>query len=144
MRSQRELQARSVCPLHVKRIDVMTGGDHGLEAFVFGARIVVVVVPEETKEESFSFEMCVAEILCRKDNAEILSRTIKGELTKGLERLSTEPLNIFVDDQGVLQCNLGQRESTCGGPSILLRQNMCGADNLYILHIIVGIVVRDA
>ena len=93
----------------------MTGGDHGLGAFVAGARIVVVLNPvvatapvaqlpvpatdaDKTKEESFSFETCVAEIIYRKDNAEILSQTIKEELTNGLQRLSTEPLNISFAD----------------------------------------------
>lgn len=42
------------------------------------------------KGKSILFEISVAEIRCRKDNAEILSSTIKDELTNGLKRLAME------------------------------------------------------
>eukprot|EP00984_Skeletonema_dohrnii_P005248 scaffold1837_cov120-Skeletonema_dohrnii-CCMP3373.AAC.1 len=76
----------------IKRIDIVVGGDHGAGAFVLGAKVIV------TFEDSTShyFDVSVAEVTCRKDNAEILKRTIHDELTKGLEVMAKNQLHIDV------------------------------------------------
>ncbi|KAL7547359.1 hypothetical protein ACHAWF_010675 [Thalassiosira exigua] len=45
--------------------------------------------------------------MCRKDNAEILSLTIKDELTNWLKKLGTNNLNFYLDDDGEIACTLG-------------------------------------
>ena len=50
--------------------------------------------------ESFSFELVTAEIICRKDNAEILSLTINTLLSSALRCLSTQYL-VFDEDDDV-------------------------------------------
>ena len=99
-------------PEDIERIDIITGGDHGKGAFVAGARIVVKLADDAKSAkgddiQSFSFEISVAEIICRKDNAEILEKTIKDELTKGLDTLATEPLHFFRDATNKIQCSVG-------------------------------------
>ena len=97
----RQLRSRNFVPSGVERVDIITGGDHGLGAFVAGSRIVVIADERRQDDdgrpiESFSFEISVAEILCRKDNAKILSESIKDELTKGLEQLATSEINFYL------------------------------------------------
>ena len=93
IKPQRQLQSKGVSPEDIIRIDIITGGDHGKGAFVARARIVVALDEQATSEgekiDSFSFEISVAEIICRKDNADILCKTIKDELTKGLDTLAS-------------------------------------------------------
>ena len=52
------------------------------------------------KSNSFSFEISIAEIVCKNDNAEILESTMKNELTRGLKSLSNKQPNIFIDRDG--------------------------------------------
>ena len=92
---ERQLANKKITdPSRIKRIDTMAGGDHGQGAFIFGAKVVVVLSgkTEEDEDESFSFEISVAEVLCTKDTAEILSKTVRDELTKGLKQIQLEKL----------------------------------------------------
>ena len=107
----RQLRSRNFVPSDVERVDIITGGDHGLGAFVAGSRIVVIADERRQDDdgrpiESFSFEISVAEILCRKDNAKILSESIKDELTKGLEQLATSEINFYLSSEGEIDCAL--------------------------------------
>ena len=85
----------------MRRIDIIAGGDHGQVAFQAGARIVVIL-----KKGQLIFEVSVAEVLCRKDNADILQKTIEPRLSRGLEGISKSSLNIACDANGcVLSCS---------------------------------------
>jgi hypothetical protein len=53
----------------------------------------------QEEDESFSFEISVAEVLCKKDTAEILSKTIRARLTEGLRRIQEEKLKFRVETQ---------------------------------------------
>ena len=106
----RELQARNVLPNNITRIDAIVGGDHGQGAFIAGARIVVAHnrVGNNGGETWFSFEISVAEVLCPKDNAEILELTIKDDLTEGLRTMAEHDLVMGTDAQGsIVSCNFG-------------------------------------
>ena len=46
----------------------------------------------------------VAEVICRKDNSKLLKKTIKDELTKGLETISKETLKIYINKEGEVDC----------------------------------------
>ena len=115
IKPQRQLQSKGVSPEDIIRIDIITGGDHGKGTFVAGARIVVALDEQATSEgkkiDSFSFEISVAEIICRKDNADILSKTIKDELTKGLDTLASNKLHFFLNDEGKIDVSLGDAEA---------------------------------
>jgi hypothetical protein len=72
----------------------MAGGDHGKGAFIFGAKIAVVLCVKKDSNEIdweayweayFEVEISVAEIICGKDSAEIIDLAIKDELTTGLK-----------------------------------------------------------
>ena len=108
-----QLRAKHIEPEKIERLDIIPGGDHGKGAFILGARIVVRLVeplrPNGEGEEAqsyFSFEISVAEVICRKDNAEILSMTIKDELTKGLRTIAENKLT-FYRENGLLACKFG-------------------------------------
>ena len=60
------------------------------------------------KSDSFLFEVYVAKIICRKDNANILKLTAKADLTRGLKNLATKQLNTCVNKDGNGDCCLGQ------------------------------------
>ena len=84
---------------------------------------------------SFSFEVLVAEIICRKDNADVLALTIKDELTCGLHSLATKQLNAFVSsDDGRVDIALGEHVSSLTGSSVLLQPNLFMMGGLGILR----------
>ena len=123
----RQLNSKGIHPDRIERVDVVHGGDHGCKAFIAGSRISVILSKnnnttdddeDEVKHESFSFEISVAEILCRKDNAEILTLTIKNDLTKGLKTIAEEHLNITVDDQNKVVCSFGEASTDAAFLSI--------------------------
>jgi hypothetical protein len=75
----------------IKRIVIVLGGDHGCGAFVVGAKVIVTF----TDNKSECFDVSVAEVLCRKDNAEILEKTVLSELSKYLELVVENPIRII-------------------------------------------------
>ena len=96
------------------RIDIITGGDHGKGVFIAGS-CIVVMLNEATqskgqKIDSFSFEMSVAEIICRRENAEILSMTIHNDLAKSIDTIATNELNFHVNDKDKIDCCLGNMQ----------------------------------
>ena len=88
-----ELRRLNISVDSIDYIDVISGGDHGKGAFIAVGKVIVFL----KDGKSFSFEMTVAEILCRKDNAELLSLTIKDLLTQGLQTMAKDNLYIKVD-----------------------------------------------
>ena len=58
-----ELRRLNISVDSIDYIDVISGGDHGKGAFIAVGKVIVFL----KDGKSFSFEMTVAEILCRKD-----------------------------------------------------------------------------
>ena len=56
--------------------------------------------------ELFSFELVAAEIICRKDNSEILALTVNNLLSSALTSLSTQHLVFDEDDDAPVNCFL--------------------------------------
>ena len=56
--------------------------------------------PEE--KTIVSFDIAVAEVICRKDNAEVLKKTIEPALKKDIEAITNHKLTI-----GALKCCFG-------------------------------------
>jgi hypothetical protein len=88
----RELNYRGIVdPTRIYSVDVMGGGDHGKGAFIFGAKIAVVLCSEKKDpneidwEAYFDFEISVAKIICGKDSGEIIELTINGQANKRIE-----------------------------------------------------------
>ena len=79
------------------------------------SRIVVTLNDNaiETDEDPICFEISVAEIICRKDNADILSKTIRGHLTDGLRTLAQNKIAMKLDDQGLIVCSLVEQTINC-------------------------------
>ncbi|KAL7553941.1 hypothetical protein ACHAWF_017571 [Thalassiosira exigua] len=98
----RLLQSKKIEPAEVMKVTTITGGDHGDVAFQFGATVQV-----ETKEENLEFEMSLAEVLCRTDSAEIIEKTILGDLTKAMKTVATKRLHIYKDAEGKVGCCFG-------------------------------------
>ncbi len=95
----RQLNYRGIDdPSHIKRIDVMAGGDHGQGAFIFGAKVVVILKGlDGGEDELFTFEITTAEIKCDKDTAEILNHTIRKPLVEELRKIYTQNLSVGLD-----------------------------------------------
>lgn len=115
LRLQRQLQSNNISHGDIKQVDVVSGGDHGQGAFIVGGKIIVLLNREMyvngEKGNRFSFEISVAEILCRKDNAELLSLTIKKKLTEGLKTIAEDQLQIFTNDKGETDCCFVNKKS---------------------------------
>ena len=115
----RHLQALDITPHMVERIDIINGGDHGIGAFIAGARIVVTL--NESIEEEGSdivpicFEISVAEIICKKDNAEILTKTIRTNLTEGLKTLSERDIVLGMNQSNKIVCSFQQTNESIIG-----------------------------
>jgi hypothetical protein len=56
----------------IEQIDVMAGGDHGQGAFQVGAKVVIVL--KNADEPGTRFEIWVAEVICKKDNSEVIRK----------------------------------------------------------------------
>ena len=117
----RQLKFEKVPPQTVERLDVVVGGDHGIGAFIAGAKVIVVhKKPEGKHEECFSFEISVAEVICRKDTGDLLAKTIKDTLTKGLREMAESNLTIGgYLDEGELDdvwCKFGADNSNASRP----------------------------
>ena len=86
-------------PCNINRIDIIHGGDHGCGEFIAGARVCVNLTQlsqttgtddgDVVTQQSFTFEIFVAEIICHKDNTEIILLSIRDELTRGLEKIQS-------------------------------------------------------
>ena len=104
----RQVNSKGVLPDTIDRVDVVHGGDHGCGAFIAGSRVSVILLDTGDKSnDSFSFEISVPEIQCRKDNAEILSLTIKDDLTKGFRTIAEAKLNVYLDEKNKVVCSFG-------------------------------------
>ena len=133
---KRQLQSRKIMPSEIERIDIITGADHGLGAMIVGSRIVVILkdnVSDDTKE-SFSFEISVAEILCRKDNADLLDKTVKTELTKGLRTIAKNKLVISHKDS-TIDCGF---ESSGDDSEVSMSTGMYIVGNLALYGMLLG------
>ena len=101
---KRQLRSRGIKDLKdIDRIDFIIGADHGKGAFIVGAKIVVTL-KQDSIHESFSFEISIAEIICRKDTAAVLKATIHDELTKGLKTIADNNINITLNDNNEIEC----------------------------------------
>ncbi len=72
---------------------MVMGGDHGNGAFLCGVMIII-----STATKSFDFEIFAAEVICGKDDAEVIKKSILTELTTGLQ--------LIEDNEFVLTKNL--------------------------------------
>jgi hypothetical protein len=120
----------------IKRVDIILGGDHGDGAFQFGVKVVIVVrkplssrapvvtsappisipTPKSGKaslivdgmiEESIAFDIAIAEVICRKDNTEVLKKTIEPHIREGIEAITAKKLTIGWDAKGNVKCSFG-------------------------------------
>ena len=99
----RLLQSKDIDPKRVKRVQVVSGGDHGDIAFQFGATVSV----ELDDDTVIDFEVSVCEVICRTDTADLLEKTILPRLTKGLKTIATKMLHIYTDLAGNVNCCFG-------------------------------------
>jgi len=97
----RHLQSRMVDPKTVKRVTTVWGGDHGGDAFQFGANVKVHF---NDGTDPFDFEISACEVICRTDSAELLEKTVVDGLTVGLEKISNSKLFIYRDEDNRLKC----------------------------------------
>ncbi|KAL7526841.1 hypothetical protein ACHAXR_001674, partial [Thalassiosira sp. AJA248-18] len=131
----RHLQALDVKPNMIDRVDHISGGDHGQGAFIAGSRIVISLGDEDA--EPISFEISVAEIVCKKDNADILKKTIKDELTKGFDTLAKNDLVFRLNANDQIECSfVPASENDTAAKS--LRANMYIVGDLAFYGMILG------
>jgi hypothetical protein len=88
------LRSRNVAPSDVLAVEAVVGGDHGDTAFQFVAAVTATLV----SGEHLYFEVTACELICRKDTAALLERTILPKLTTGLNVVTTRPLHIYLAD----------------------------------------------
>ena len=78
-----QLNSKAISLDQIERLDFVVGGDHGKGVFIFCGNIVVVL----RSGERIKIEVVLAEILCRKDTADLIKNTILDDLKAGLETL---------------------------------------------------------
>ncbi len=98
---QHHLKSKAIAPSDVDRVQVVVGGNRGDVAFQFGTSITVEMIDEQIIE----FKISVCKVICRKDTAKLIERTILPQLTNGLKVVKLIPLCISVStDDGKLVC----------------------------------------
>ena len=105
------MQAHDILPLHVARIDVTTGGDHGKGALQQGIRLTLVVKdevelesPDDDDEKAVTTDSIVAEVICKKDKAEVLELTVNSQLVEALREIADGKLEITPTMPGKVKC----------------------------------------
>ena len=90
----------------ISRVDIVTGGDHGQGAFQAGCQ-VVIVFSEEDDRPSIVFDTAFAEVICRKDNTEVLKAKIEPHLTSGFKAICEKSLPSGLNGDGDIACSFG-------------------------------------
>ncbi len=80
---ERYLRGKKIDPVDIKRITLTAGGDHGGDAFQFGAKVTVHF---HNGKPPINIELSVAEVICRTDSAELLEATIVPGLSEAMKR----------------------------------------------------------
>jgi len=99
------LSSENISPRDVKRIVAILGGDHGGDAFTFGTKLCVHF---HGAREPIYCEVTVCEVICRKDSAELLEKTLVEKMTPYIKKINDEQLWIYRVDQEV-HCSYGER-----------------------------------
>lgn len=94
----------------IERVDIVVGGDHGQGAFQAGCQDVVVFA-EESETPTVIFDIGLAEVICRKDNAKVLENTIEPFLTRGFGIITENKLTIGLNEEGEIACVFGDDET---------------------------------
>jgi hypothetical protein len=87
---------------------VVVGGDPGDISFQFGALLSVELIDGRI----IDFEVSVCEVICQKNTAKLIERTILPQQTNGLEVVKTIPLCISANDDGKLIFGFNRTPST--------------------------------
>jgi hypothetical protein len=106
---QRHLTSKSVMPSDITLIQVVVGGDHGDTAFQLGASVSVHLRDDTTQ---INFEVSVCELICQKDTAKLIEKTILPRLTHGLKVVATWYLHIERNEVGQILCEFKETHST--------------------------------
>jgi hypothetical protein len=98
---QGHLKRKAITLSDVERVQLVVGGDHGDLPFQFDMSITVETIDGQIIE----FKISVCKVICRKDTAKLIDRTILPQLTNGLEVVKLIPLCISVNAaDGELVC----------------------------------------
>jgi hypothetical protein len=97
---QRHLQSKSANLADVLCIQAGVGGNHGDEAFQFGASVLA----ELSDGKMIDFEVSACKLICRKEMGKLIESTILSTLASGLIIMATAPLHIHKDNQGNILC----------------------------------------
>ena len=83
----------------IERVDIVVGGDYGQGAFQAGCQ-VVVVFSEESETPTVIFDIGLAGVICRKDNATVLEEPIEPFLIGGFQIIVENELTIGINEEG--------------------------------------------
>ncbi len=105
------MEGNQIAPKMVGRVDVTTGGDHGKGALQHGAQVTTVVKDayeveghDDDDSHSFTFNTIIAEVICKKDNSEILKLTINNKLSEAMKEIAESKVEFQVSANGKVKC----------------------------------------
>ena len=116
----------SLSKYKLKRADFIHGADHGQGALQAGTKTVLVFEPRDKpvtciptpkskptpSEFAISFEVGIAEVICKKDTSEVIRKTICDHLTKHFKTIASNPLTIGFDrETQSIKCCFGKNQS---------------------------------
>ena len=88
----------------IKRIDIINVMDHGAGAFQAGCQVIIVFEGETSTEILIK---TLAKVICQKDNAEVLKKTIEPYLKEGMKRILNQKLSVGFNAEREIECVLG-------------------------------------
>jgi len=141
----RFMNGKNIGSKDIERIDVVVGADHGKGAFQAGAKVIVTTkhnANDKVEMKSHTFEISVAEVICKKDNAKVLQLTCNKRLTAGLKTIARSDLVVQEDVTGYITCsflpattNLPESDTTT---SIRTRANLYVTGDLAFYGMVLG------
>ena len=100
------MQSKNILPEELKRLLVTLGGDHGGDAFQFGAKVGLHF---HGNRKPIYFEVSACEVICRTDCSELLEKTLVEKLTPYIKKMETDTMWVYLDEEQKVQCCYGNK-----------------------------------
>ena len=105
------MESNVILPDYLRRIDLTTGGDDGQGALQQGVQVTIVLNDDieiddhdEDDKHLLTYELIIiiAEVICKKDNAEIMKLTINTQLSEAMKEIAKYKLALSIGSTGAV------------------------------------------
>ena len=105
------MESNIILPGYLRRIDLTTGGDHGQGALQQDVQVTIILDDDieiddhdEDDKHLLTYELIIiiAEVICKKDNAEIMKLIINTQLSEAMKEIAKYKLALSIGSTGAV------------------------------------------